>query len=378
YLQSSSYRQARFETMEHNRQIVDELERLRRQATPVLARTISAIIAPVTESLDDYLLGAAASLRGEEFSVGRGLDPQILNRWVAHLQQAAADPDDPLHVWARYATGGLRTLEDLQSACRTPIPEQADGAVEAAADLIPVCVDGADLQTDGGLFLRSTPEKAQTQAGCAVVLSDDPVRPIESLGGLVSVTSALNSHTTSEGTDDEPGKMNGWHRGGRVIRTPTFEIQRPRLLCLVRGGCNVRVAVGSHVLINGPLHGSLLSEHPAPERGAGDLRWLSLDVSRYTGHRAHVEFVPRKGESFSLASVLLGEEVPSGSPQSDPVPQTPWPAQDMTTLEAAAAAIAGRLRSHLGTPALLQGIISPRLEWALQRPELFGLQSEEA
>src|SRR5690606_33859650 len=145
YLQSSSYRQARFETMEHNRQIVDELERLRRQATPVLARTISAIVTPVTESLDDYLLGAAASLRGEESSVGRGLDPQILNRWVAHLQQAAADPDDPLHVWARYATGDLRTLEDLQSACRTPTPEQA-GTAEAAADLIPVCLDGADLR----------------------------------------------------------------------------------------------------------------------------------------------------------------------------------------------------------------------------------------
>jgi cytochrome c553 len=371
YLQSASYRQARFETIEHNRRIARQLDQVRRQATAELARAIGRMTAPVTCRLDDYLLAAAAQLRGEERPHIEDLNRQLLDHWVTYLPQAAATPDDPLHEWALYATGDIRNLHDLLLACeaRTRLPSADEEFVAAFAE-------DAELSTDGGLFLRAAPE--ETPASCAVVLSDDPARPIASLGGRVIVTPQLNAHSPPDGNDDEPGKMDGWQRGGRVIRTPTFEIQRPRLLCRVRGGCNVRVAVDSHVLVNGPLHGSLLSEHPTPETGREELRWLSLDVSRYIGHRAHVEFVPRRGETFTFVGVLQGERVPEVSPFAN-LPEVPFPAlEDTPTTDAVAAQFAHRLLAWLGTKKLAQGVMSRNLEWMLRHPQLFGLQSPEA
>ncbi|MCA9053521.1 MAG: DUF1549 domain-containing protein, partial [Planctomycetaceae bacterium] len=58
YLQSSSYRQARFETEVQNRRVADELQRLRRDAAAELLPLIQELARPVMDRRADYLLAA--------------------------------------------------------------------------------------------------------------------------------------------------------------------------------------------------------------------------------------------------------------------------------------------------------------------------------
>jgi hypothetical protein len=109
-------------------------------------------------------------------------------------------------------------------------------------------------------------------------------------------------------TRDDPARLEGWRRAGRTLRTPTFEIRSPRVYALIEGGCNAYVAVDSHITINGPLHGSLLSEHPAQP----GWRWIALDVARYAGHGAHVELIARGDDPLRIRMVVQSSSAPEG------------------------------------------------------------------
>jgi hypothetical protein len=78
---------------------------------------------------------------------------------------------------------------------------------------------------------------------------------------------------------------------------------------LIEGAGIVYAAVDLHAMINGPLHGELVKE----TGGNSDLprRWITHDLSRYVGHRLHLEFSPKEGEDFKL---LLVVESPSRPP----------------------------------------------------------------
>jgi len=69
YLQSSSYRLARFDSMEQNRKIASEIAELRREHAPKLAAAFVAAASDVVERLDEYLLAsseAAGTLPADE------------------------------------------------------------------------------------------------------------------------------------------------------------------------------------------------------------------------------------------------------------------------------------------------------------------------
>lgn len=101
-------------------------------------------------------------------------------------------------------------------------------------------------------------------------------------------------------TQREPGALEGWQRASRTLRTPTFEIQGGQIWCLVRGSLHSYVAVDSHILIRGPLHGALAKTHPADD----DWHWIVHDVSGYSGHHAHVEFVPHEPGGFAIQRII--------------------------------------------------------------------------
>jgi hypothetical protein len=127
-------------------------------------------------------------------------------------------------------------------------------------------------------------------------------------GAAVERDSFWNPLELVEHTRDDPARLEGWRRAGRTLRTPTFEIRAPRVYALIDGGCNAYVSVDSHVTINGPLHGSLLSEHPAQP----GWRWIALDVSRYAGHGAHVELIPRGDEPLRVRMLVQAAAPPQG------------------------------------------------------------------
>src|SRR5262249_36955436 len=65
-------------------------------------------------------------------------------------------------------------------------------------------------------------------------------------------------------------------------------------------------AVDQHVLINGPLHGSLVMGLDA---GPG-FRWVAHDLTPYRGYRARVEFTAADGADFAVTLVVQAEQAP--------------------------------------------------------------------
>src|SRR5262249_35069839 len=142
--ESSSYRLARFDSLEQNRRIAVELAKLRERTRPEFHRAIAAALRPTAERLSDYLLAAREALlagpdddakpgqaladkyrrRLSAIAEARSLNSDVLAAWMAHL--TAADVDDPFHIWAHVAT-------DVKA-------RSADGLAEVIAPL------GAALQ----------------------------------------------------------------------------------------------------------------------------------------------------------------------------------------------------------------------------------------
>src|SRR5262249_38750096 len=105
FLRSSSYRLARFDTMEHNRRIAERLGKGRQERRASIQHAVAKSLQPVLERLADYLLAACETLRAEpalaapamaeaahRLARERQLDPKVLDQWRAHLRLAAKDP----------------------------------------------------------------------------------------------------------------------------------------------------------------------------------------------------------------------------------------------------------------------------------------------
>jgi hypothetical protein len=91
-------------------------------------------------------------------------------------------------------------------------------------------------------------------------------------------------------------------RSGRVLRTPTFTLQHGIVDCRVKGAGHIVACVDSHRLIAGPLHGQTIKAIQPSD----SLQWVRLDLSRYLGHRLHLEFSPDNEHELEVLLVLQG------------------------------------------------------------------------
>ena len=97
-------------------------------------------------------------------------------------------------------------------------------------------------------------------------------------------------------------------RAGRAFKTPKWTLKSGQVHYLIEGAGHVYAAVDSHAMVNGPLHGELAKD----TGGNSDLpmRWITHDLSRYVGHRVHLEFSPKVGEDFRVLMVVEGAQRP--------------------------------------------------------------------
>ncbi len=108
------------------------------------------------------------------------------------------------------------------------------------------------------------------------------------------------------GAENDPGTLGGAVRAGRTLRTPTFPLTTGKVFYLVKGSGFVYAAVGSHVMISGPLHGQLVRVVNNGDR----FQWVAHDLSAYQGQRVHLEFTPTGSADFAVARVVEGTNPP--------------------------------------------------------------------
>ena len=388
YLQSTSYRQARFETMEHNRLIALKLESLRDESGRHLWAAYEELASPVGDHLSEYLLASFdvirtatrqvdateseenASIDEEQHQISpstdmiaaeakkRDLDSVILTSWINHLLAAATDKSDYFHLWGSLCIGHIETINDFRTAV-AQLEENWGEAIDSWSFNESYWNYRLIGESPGFRVLPVYQERTPSINAVRFRLSSDPEAPLAvvHLGGVCESDPAF-SLVDAAGVMHESGATGAWRNPGPVLRTPTFEIQEPKVFARVRGSVNTYIAVDSHLLVKGPLHGSLVKQH----KGSDGWRWIEHDVSRYTGHRAHVEFIPIEGQPFEIDTVCKTDSTPFDLPN---VPFETNKLMSVDSLEQVAKLFEQEL--------WLQPTYLP-----LAHPDLFGLRTTEA
>jgi hypothetical protein len=401
FLESSSYRLVRFDTLEQDRRLAAELAKLRAKDEVALRRAAVDAIRPTVQRLSDYLLAAREALlagpdddakptqafaakyrrRSAAIAEARRLRPDVLEAWMAYL--VSGEADDPFHVWARAAseaeTRDPRRLADVVKPVRSVVEEKerAGQAFDKHAEII---VDygtanaGAWMPDDGGFGVgRRSPGDMQ--------ISGDEERPrirmIER--GAAVYDRTWDGIRFAPGVENDPSAVGKMQRAGRSIRTPSFTLTTGQLFYLIRGVGQAYVAVGQHTLINGPLHARLVVAIDTQ----GKYRWVRHDLTAYKGQLAHVEFTAQGGHDFEIAMVVQGEPPPSDPPNQLLVRLLKG--EESCTLQKLAAGYqqifleaCNRLSADRFADRPDAADAAQLLNWALAHPALFGGAEFEA
>jgi hypothetical protein len=275
YLQSSSYRLTRFETWEQDRMIAGDLSALD-------AKHGSRLAAAAAKALEAKADSHAATLM--------------------------ADFDN------------LKSLLEIEQVSTVGAEIIADYANLPASAWM----------TDGPTFgPRPVP------AG-EIVLNPDSAQPLEIAAYAAARRDPAWIGLSLGKSEGDPGRLSGWLRAGRTLKTPTFTLKTGQVHYLIEGAGHVYAAVDSHAMVNGPLHGEVAKD----TGGNIDLpaRWITHDLSRHIGHRVHLEFSPKGDEDFRVRMVVQGERPPAPSRRANRLLEPVVAVQKAGSKEAALAA----------------------------------------
>jgi hypothetical protein len=294
FLQSSSYRQVRFSTLDRERQAARGIASIEAAARPRLTALAAKAARPGVERLAETLLAASRPCEPSESRAPTAA------RWAAEVSRARADRSHPLHPFAALAcdapqagVGGW----DGPEAEGLVVPTGGRLIVDfgQARDLVPF--------QDGFAFGLRPARPGEVRVTGE---PDSPRLGVFDLGAAHRQDGwpHLNSDTVSQ---RDHGRLGTWDRAGQTLRTPEFTLRSGRLWYLADGAGRAYASVQSHLLIAGPLHGALLTEWTDGGKG---LSWVRHDLSAYTGHRVHLEFSPAGTGSVAIAAVVEADREP--------------------------------------------------------------------
>jgi len=253
FLQSSDYRQVRFQTIDDERKIAHELNildhdyqnRIGERIAPHLPSDLKSELIGLLDKKSDhvaYLVGlpGETAIRSKPSEDANPIDPSIL---------------------VDYANLGRRDyLQDGFIFGKSPV-----GLGSLAIDTV-----------DSGPKVRFHSQFA--------AVSD------RFWDGLIS---------TSENGVQQRGRLGGIPMSGRTLRTPTVRLNAGNIEIRARGAGHIIACVDSHRLIAGPLHNETVVHFNSPDTWT----WVRMNLGRYVGHGVHFEFVPDETNSIAVSLV---------------------------------------------------------------------------
>lgn len=331
FLESSSYRLVRFDSLERNKKVAGDLAKVRERLRPTVVKGIAEALRGEVGRIPDYLLGACEVLPSrpagksnpkaaafldklEEVARRRKLERNALFIWVMALDDAAKDESDPLHPWSRLARESEpRRVAELLAKLTEGYAKRATDAQTARKGMA-VIVDYR--KTGPGAWIPDDVAygSAPVRAGDVIIppdmdaVLDRSAKPYVRIAerGAAEIDPFWNQLKLTPGAELDPGATGKIARAGRTIRTPVFTLDSGKVHYLVRGSGTVYAAVDQHILINGPLHGSLVKSLPTADR----FRWVTHDLTPYRGRSLHVEFTAGSPD-FAVAMVVQGDHAPA-------------------------------------------------------------------
>jgi hypothetical protein len=326
YLISSGYRQARFETLEPHREIAQKLDRVRTATRAGILKNVADAIEPRVSRLADALMAARAVLRvpnGTPLPDEGANDSAFVASLVTELKAAKADAQNPLHAFAKIAADPK--TDEVQAFAKAFAPVLANLRSVALQSCAPSDVEKRGMTA----VLKLSPEQIvadYTRAAATPWMQDGfsfgphPLRAGDPIFGgsadqpllgiavrAAAVRDAAWKSLAVKNVDRDMGKLGEWERSEQTLRTPDVKLAGERLWYLVKGAVRAYAVVDSHLMIRGPLHGTLLKDWKAD----GDRwHWVEHPLAAYKGHRLHVEFSPAARGELEIAMVVQSAEKP--------------------------------------------------------------------
>lgn len=231
FLLSCSFRQVRFEAMENNRRMADELSTVRQRWLPSVAAESGGVLQVGARQLVVTLEEAVRvfALTTNELAA---------SPWTTELRWASTNPGHVLHR--------IFHLGTPPPAPRDTLTVPVGGRV--IADFMRPKVQ--PWKVDGEAFGRGPILEGTLLPGLTVA---------QPLAGIATFGAARrdpfwNRIKSSAGNEEDSGRLGATGRAGRMLRTPTVTLGSGRLHYLIRGRVRVYAAVDSHLMVDGPLH----------------------------------------------------------------------------------------------------------------------------
>ena len=304
FLISSSYRQVRFESIEQNKRVATELDRIRTESQAELPKKFGAALRPGVEKMATQLLAArsqsTATTADNAAKPAAVAEPDATARWVKELAKAKADPKHPLHTFAVLPANPVGGKIQTVAASLETWRKSTEQPVFAPDDLV---VDYTQTPAkhwyqDGFSFGLRPARAGEFRMGGSAA---QPLPGFITEGGAWWDDAWKNLKVTASEKDN--GGIGGWERGEQTLRTPEFTLKTGRLWYLIKGGGRAYAPVDSHLVVVGPLHGALIRDLGRHEQW----QWVEHNLSAYPGHRTHVEFSPTGTGEFAVAMVVQSD-----------------------------------------------------------------------
>jgi mono/diheme cytochrome c family protein len=361
-VQSSNYRQVRFESDRPNRMVADRLWRLRHDRQSDLRKAITDSLTPGVDAIESLLLATleldgAAGNSPTDVATRHRLELERFAAWLKHLTSVGASTSDPFHLWSR-----LMQVPAAQRAGAVPrlireVTEQQQRAVTAWNQALASNKVLVDYSRNDEPFL---PDGVAFGPGVTrpgtLRLGNDPAAPSLRVADRVAAWSDPVWQQLKPGTGATDVGSLDVPRSGRTLRTRTLDLGEGPVFVLMRGKGVLYAAVGGHLIIDGPLHRSLVRR---VDGKSDDWRWERLDLEAYPGHRCHLEFTA-ESENFAVALVVQGKQPPE-PPVTSNILSVDSPAQ-------LAKALRDRARAALASDTTDWALT----DWLLAHPDLVG------
>jgi Protein of unknown function (DUF1553)/Protein of unknown function (DUF1549)/Planctomycete cytochrome C len=334
FLDSSTYRLVPFDTRTEHAELAREIEAVRRHFATAVGARWKCDAAAAAKKLAKKLVAA-----GRSDVAG---DP--LDQWVAASRDAAA--------LKKLAESVAELRERLNTPPSAP---DADVIVDYAA-----CAP-EQWRTDGVGF-----GSGPILAGAARIGDDGKILD------FAEVAAAERDVTwdrvrVAPGTEKEPGGLGGPYRYNRTLLTPKFVVKDGVVHFRVRGAGQVFACVDGHIMLSGPLHGQTVQ----PIRAGDRFAWQSIDLTRYKGRLAHLEFTGIDGKELAVAAVRQSPPPTAKSATPDVADRLARP----NPLATVAAEFTALCELALSGAAENPGEAARLMNWMRRHPELFPQSS---
>ena len=300
FILSSNFRQVRFETAEHNRNVAKAYELAKASYKHELASSLSAALEPSVNRMRDEITAAVDILKSKK---PQESDAEA-HPWVVEIQSARNDTTHILHPLAIAIEQATQDDIRKQLGALAKAYEQQNARADAALDGVEIIADYRHGETDSFMQDGYTFGKRPERAGELVIGSpENPVAGIIEHGAAIkdSFWDVLQLHPANE---KDSGNLQAFSRAGRMLRTPKTSLDSRRIFYLVSGAAEVYAGADSYLMVAGPIHQNVRAKFDTKRA------WIEQNLTKTDAHRAHVEFGALPGKRLSVEVVVQAEKKP--------------------------------------------------------------------